>query len=93
MCVEVLCLFLAFATRVVLSVLSSLAIIYSLHRRSWLLYFNGISVFHCCCLLLIFAVVALFCFVLAHLIRRLMGELIVYQSLRRPSVRRPSVNI
>ena len=34
---------------------------------------------------------------LAHLSRRLMGELIVYQSLRRPSVRpsvvRPSVNI
>ena len=28
---------------------------------------------------------------LAHLSRRLMGELIVYQSLRRPSVRRPSV--
>ena len=27
---------------------------------------------------------------LAHLSRRLMGELIVYQSLRRPSVRRPS---
>ena len=29
---------------------------------------------------------------LAHLSRRLMGELIVYQSLRRPSVRRPSVS-
>ena len=28
---------------------------------------------------------------LAHLSRRLMGELIVYQSLRRPSVVRPSV--
>ena len=28
---------------------------------------------------------------LAHLSRRFMGELIVYQSLRRPSVRRPSV--
>ena len=28
---------------------------------------------------------------LAHLSRRLMGELIVYQSLRRPSVRPPSV--
>ena len=28
---------------------------------------------------------------LAHLSRRLMGELIVYQSLRRPSVRHPSV--
>ena len=28
---------------------------------------------------------------LAHLNRRLMGELIVYQSLRRPSVRHPSV--
>ena len=27
---------------------------------------------------------------LAHLSRRLKGELIVYQSLRRPSVRRPS---
>ena len=30
---------------------------------------------------------------LAHLSRRLMGELIVYQSLWRPSVVRPSVNI
>ena len=29
----------------------------------------------------------------AHLSQRLMGELIVYQSLCRPSVRRPSVNI
>ena len=28
---------------------------------------------------------------LAHLSRRLMGELILYQSLRRPSVRHPSV--
>ena len=33
----------------------------------------------------------LFIYLLAHLSRRLMGELIVYQSLRRPSVRRPSV--
>ena len=33
------------------------------------------------------------CLFLAHLSRRLMGELIVYQSLRRPSVvRRPSVH-
>ena len=31
------------------------------------------------------------CFLLAHLSRRLMGELIVYQSLRHPSVCRPSV--
>ena len=30
---------------------------------------------------------------LAHLSRRLMGELIVYQSLRRPSVVRPSVRL
>ena len=30
---------------------------------------------------------------LAHLSRRLMGELIVYQSLRRPSVIRPSVRL
>ena len=33
------------------------------------------------------------CRFLAHLSRRLMGELIVYQSLRRPSVRRPSVRL
>ena len=30
---------------------------------------------------------------LAHLNRRLIGELIVYKGIRRPSVRRPSVNI
>ena len=30
---------------------------------------------------------------LAHLSRRLIGELIVYKGIRRPSVRRPSVNI
>ena len=30
---------------------------------------------------------------LAHLSRRLIGELIVYTGIRRPSVRRPSVNI
>ena len=32
-------------------------------------------------------------FLLAHLSRRLIGELIVYKGIRRPSVRRPSVNI
>ena len=30
---------------------------------------------------------------LAHLSRRLIGELLVYKGIRRPSVRRPSVNI
>ena len=30
---------------------------------------------------------------LAHLSRRLIGELIVYEDIRRPSVVRPSVNI
>ena len=30
---------------------------------------------------------------LAHLSRRLIGELIVYEGIRRPSVRHPSVNI
>ena len=30
-------------------------------------------------------------FLLAHLSRRLIGELIVYEGIRRPSVRRPSV--
>ena len=30
---------------------------------------------------------------LADLSRRLIGELIVYEGIRRPSVRRPSVNI
>ena len=30
---------------------------------------------------------------LAHLSRRLIGELIVYTGIQRPSVRRPSVNI
>ena len=32
-------------------------------------------------------------FILAHLSRRLIGELIVYEGIRRPSVVRPSVNI
>ena len=30
---------------------------------------------------------------LAHLSRRLIGELIVYKGIRRPSVRRPSVRL
>ena len=34
-----------------------------------------------------------FHFVLAHLSRRLIGELIVYEGIRRPSVRRPYVSI
>ena len=37
------------------------------------------------------ALIFIFCVFLAHLSRRLMGELIVYQSLRRPSVRPSSV--
>ena len=37
--------------------------------------------------------VTFFTILLAHLSRRLMGELIVYQSLQRPSVRCPSVRL
>ena len=37
--------------------------------------------------------IALLSFLLAHLSRRLIGELIVYEGIRRPSVIRPFVNI
>ena len=40
-----------------------------------------------------FQLVCLFVRLLAHLSRRLIGELIVYKGIRRPSVVRPSVNI
>ena len=45
---------------------------------------------------LVFVFIFLFVYLLlllAHLSRRLIGELIVYEGIRRPSVRCPSVNI